>query len=73
MGARIANKVRNSAGAEYLTLLAIFMSVSLARAKEILIDEHHTDRELGQILDACEEIADIFLDQLINKNYDKNS
>jgi hypothetical protein len=49
-------------------LKRIFMSVSLARAKEILIDEQLTDRELGQILDACEEIADIFLDQLLLKN-----
>lgn len=68
MGARIANKVRNSAGAECLTLLAIFMSISLSRAKEILTDEQLTDKELGQILAACEELADIFLDQLINKN-----
>ena len=49
--------------------LAIFMSPIYTQAKEILIDEKLTDYELGEIVDACEELADIFIEELIdNKN-----
>ena len=45
------------------------MSPIYTQAKEILIDEKLTDYELGEIVDACEELADIFIEELIdNKN-----
>lgn len=40
---------------------------SLTRAKEILCEENLSDQELQEVLNACEELADIFLDQLLTK------
>lgn len=46
-----------------------YMSLTIKQAKEILKDPSHNDAELQVILDACEELTDIFLEEVIEKKY----
>ena len=45
------------------------MSISLTQAREILEDKEVTDGELQEILNACEELTDIFIENLIDSKY----
>lgn len=47
----------------------IVMSISLTQAREILEDQEITDGELQEILNACEELTDIFIENLIDSKH----